>query len=91
MLDFVNDGDVVLYFRKEGCGPCKKMYPIVEELCEEYGCLLVHNDFEFNKEEFTNYKVQGIPTVIRLRDGKEIGRLSGLHRPHDLMKLIKGE
>lgn len=32
MLDIVKEGDTVLYFKKEGCGPCRKMAPIVKEM-----------------------------------------------------------
>ena len=91
MLNFVNNGDVVLYFRKDGCGPCKKMAPIVEEICNANDVLLVYNEFEFNKEEFANYKVQGIPTVIKLKDGRETGRLVGLHSIPEIDSLIKGD
>ena len=52
MLDFVREGDTVLYFKKEGCGPCKKMAPIVEELCDANGILLVYEQFEFDKDIF---------------------------------------
>lgn len=91
MLDFVNSGDVVLYFRKEGCLPCKKMAPVVEDICNANDILLVYSDFEFNKEEFTNWNVQGVPTIIKLKDGKETGRLVGLHSIPQIDSLIKGD
>lgn len=90
MLDFVKNGDTVLYFKKEGCGPCKKMAPIVEEICMDKGCMLVYEQFEVDKDQFRNYKVQGLPTVIKLKDGVETGRLVGLHSPSQLAELIGG-
>ena len=88
MLDFVKDSDVVLYFKKEGCGPCKKMAPIVEELCSENNILLVYEQFEIDKQMFKEFKVQGLPTVIKLKDGKETGRLVGLQPVNKLTELI---
>ena len=88
MWDFVKDGDVVLYFKKEGCGPCKKMAPIVEELCNENDVLLVYEQFEFDKNTFHEFKVQGLPTVIKLKDGEETGRLVGLQPVNKLTDLI---
>lgn len=89
MLDFVKNGDVVLYFKKEGCGPCRKMAPIVEELCNENDTLLVYEQFEFDKDIFREFKVQGLPTLIKLKDGRETGRLVGLQPINKLTELIK--
>ena len=91
MLDFVREGDTVLYFKKEGCGPCRKMAHIVEELCNDNGILLVYEQFEFDKEIFHEFNVQGLPTVIRLKDGEETGRLVGLHTIPEIDNLIKGD
>ena len=89
MLDFVNNGDVVLYFRKEGCGPCKKMAPVVEDICNANDVLLVYNEFKFNKQEFIDWKVQGVPTIIKLKNGEETGRLVGLHSISQIDSLVK--
>ena len=91
MLDFVKEGDVVLYFKKEGCGPCKKMVPIVETLCDANGVLLVYEQFEFNKETFHEFHVQGLPTIIKFKNGEETGRLVGLHTIPEIDSLIKGD
>jgi thioredoxin 1 len=91
MLDIVKEGDTVLYFKKEGCGPCRKMAPIVEELCNENGILLVYEQFEVDKDIFHEFKVQGLPTVIKLKDGEETGRLVGLHTIQEIDSLIKGD
>lgn len=91
MLDFVREGDTVLYFKKEDCGPCKKMAPIVEELCSEKNCLLVYEQFEIDKPMFKEFNVQGLPTVIKLKDGEETGRLVGLQPINKLTDLISSD
>ena len=91
MLDFVREGDAVLYFKKEGCGPCKKMAPIVDTLCDANGILLVYEQFEFDKDIFHEFKVQCLPTIIKLEAGKETGRLVGLHSIPEIDSLIKGD
>ena len=90
-MDFVKEGDTVLYFKKEGCGPCKKMATIVEELCEVNGILLVYEQYEFDKDAFHEFNVQGVPTIIKLKDGEETGRLVGLHAIPEIDSLIKGD
>lgn len=58
------------------------------ELCDENGILLVYEQFEVDKDIFYEFKVQGLPTVIKLKDGKETGRLFGLQPVNKLTELI---
>ena len=82
------ESDLLLYFRKDGCIPCKRMAPIVEEICQDNGVKLIYNDFEGHKDIFKEYGVQGIPTIIRIKDGEEVGRLTGLQPVDKLTHLI---
>jgi thioredoxin-like negative regulator of GroEL len=47
--------------------------------------LLFHANFS---NIFHEFNVQGLPTVIRLKDGKEVGRLVGLQPVNKLTDLI---
>lgn len=68
----------VLYFRADWCGPCKQMAGIVAGLETSYP------EVEFKKvdvdQEYklaAEYHVRAVPTLIHLKDGKEVARLTG--------------
>ena len=49
----------------------------------------VFNDFDKNKELIEKYEVKGYPTIIILKDGVEMKRLTGLQQKPALIKAIE--
>ena len=74
------------------CGPCKIMGPILEELTGEYeGKVLVGKlNVDENQNLAAQYQVQGIPTLILFKDGKEVNRIVGVAPKEEVKKLIDG-
>jgi thioredoxin 1 len=71
-------GDVVLQFYADWCNPCKRMSPIVSSVAEimpEYRFVKINRDSFMDLAKLFN--ITSIPTLIFLRDGKEIGRYDG--------------
>ena len=72
-------GKAVVDFWAPWCGPCKMQGPIFEELAGEIKDV---NFFKVNVDEeqevMQNAGIRGIPTMIFYKDGKEVGRHSGL-------------
>ena len=69
---------VLLDFWATWCGPCASLKPTIVELANENNDLKVCTvDVDENKDLAREYKVMSIPTVIALKDGKEIGRIVG--------------
>ena len=62
------------------CGPCKRLGPIIEELAAEYDgkAVIGKCDIEENDELTEQFGIMNVPTVVFLKDGKEVDRVVGL-------------
>ena len=71
---------VLIDFWATWCGPCKRLGPIIEELAAEYdGKAIVGKcDIEENDELTEQFGIMNVPTVVFLKDGKEVDRVVGL-------------
>ena len=70
---------IVVDFWATWCGPCMMTKPILDKLGKEYA-----SDVEFlpinadeSREVLGEYRVLGIPTVIAIKNGKEVARVTG--------------
>lgn len=61
------------------CGPCRVVSPILEELAGEFAgrCKIVKVNVDEAPATSGRFAVQGIPTLVALRNGREIGRQVG--------------
>lgn len=77
---------VALDFYQASCPPCRVFEPRLERLAEQYvGRLPVYRvDIERDMTVAKRFGVQSIPTVLILREGKEVDRLDGLITDDDL-------
>lgn len=71
---------VLVDFWATWCGPCKRLGPIIEEIAAEYdGKAIVGKcDIEENDELTEQFGIMNVPTVVFLKDGKEVDRVVGL-------------
>jgi len=70
---------VIVDFYADWCGPCKIMAPVFDELAHELQgrTLVLKMDTDRNPLTPRRFAIRGIPTLIVLRGGKEIGRQIG--------------
>jgi len=70
---------VLVDFWAPWCGPCRMLGPIVEGLAGKYDGRLkvVKVNTDENPATPGKFGVQGIPTVVIIKDGKEVARHGG--------------
>ena len=70
---------VVIDFWAPGCGPCKMVGPIIEELAEMYeGQVLIGKcDVDENGDVAAEYGIRNIPTVLFFKNGELVDKQVG--------------
>lgn len=90
--DVTNAHSLVLVdFSAEWCGPCKSLAPILKEVKDELQeqVSIVKIDVDRNQQLATQYRVQGVPTMILYKNGDQVWRHSGLVTKYELLQLLK--
>ncbi|HWP23729.1 MAG TPA: thioredoxin TrxC [Candidatus Binatia bacterium] len=61
------------------CGPCRALAPVIEELARDLAgrIKVVKLNVDENPATAARFRVQSIPTLLVLRDGKELERMVG--------------
>jgi thioredoxin 1 len=89
----VEDGEVLVDFYADWCGPCKRMEPAVEEVAEEVadeGVRVLKVDIDENPKAASAYGVRSVPTLVFFDDGKAVRRAVGAKSPEELRDFVDG-
>lgn len=91
--DEIKEGNVIVDFYADWCGPCKMMAPKLEELEKEHPeitFMKFNAGLPENKDVATEYQIMGVPTFIVFENGFELVRFSGNISKKEFMNKVYG-
>ena len=81
---------VLIDFYADWCGPCKMLSPIIDEIAHETEKIkVVKINIDQNRDLALDYDVMSIPTVVSIKNGKEVDRIVGLADKSEILNLIQ--
>ena len=87
-----SDKLVFVDFYADWCGPCKMVSPIIAEIGQENKNIkVVKINIDDEKELTKKYKITSIPTLVVIKNGKEITRGIGALSKQRILELISKE
>ena len=83
---------VLIDFYADWCGPCNRLFPLVNKVASENKDIkVVRIDVDKNEDLMNQYNVRSIPTLVVIEKGKEINRQVGLISEEGILKLINND
>ena len=84
------NGNKIIKFYSDWCAPCKELTPIIRKLEKEFSNIIFLNlDVTKNNESVLKSCVRSLPTLLFLKDGKELNRITGFRNSETIIKDIK--
>jgi len=85
-----SDKTVLIDFYADWCGPCKMFSPVVESVANENEDVKVVKINVDNAQDLAiKYQVMSIPTVVIIKDGKEVNRNVGMASKSQILEMVK--
>jgi len=83
----IANGNWLVDFYADWCGPCRMLLPVLEKLATKYDIL------EINTDSFPNlaaqFGVMSIPNLLYFEDGKLKRQMVGYHTKDELEEFMK--
>ena len=84
-----NSGISLLDFYADWCGPCRMVLPLVDEIAAEREDLLVGKiNVNDNPDLAREFGVLSIPTLVVMKEGKILKKVSGARSKDQILDLI---
>lgn len=84
-----SDKVVLIDFYADWCMPCTLLSPRVEEIAQERDDIKIVRVNVDNEQELSNkYEIMSIPTLVLIKEGKEVNRIVGLVDKEEITYMI---
>lgn len=88
-MNFISaDNKEVILFSAQWCGPCKAFHPIFDQVASERNDITFHSEDVDSSPLADKYKIESMPTVVILKDGKEVKRITGYKSKADFISVL---
>ena len=88
----------MLYFTASWCGPCKKLYPILNSILEKLDKDIKDNflykiDIDDNDLITQHYNIKSVPTILLINGNEKLYTVSGynMNEIKELFKFVKNK
>ena len=86
---YLANGNVVVDFYADWCGPCKKLGPVIDEIAPEFpNVYFVKVNVNSFSSLSTQYGVRSIPTLLFFKDGNKVKQISGFKNKQELTAIL---
>lgn len=82
----IENGNYLVDFYAEWCGPCKMLTPVLEEVSDKINIVKV--DIDKLPKLTEEYRIMSVPTLIFFKDGKKVKEVVGFQTEEELLEII---
>ena len=83
------EGNLVVDFYADWCGPCKMLGPVMETVAEDYPeVTFVKVNVDEEPELAESYGIMSIPSVFFLKDGEIVKQFLGLQQERNIREML---
>ena len=85
--ELIKDGNHLVDFYAEWCGPCKMLMPVLESISDKIDIIKV--DIDKFENLALEYRIMSVPTLMFFKDGKKVKELVGFRDEDELLEVIE--
>lgn len=84
--EIFNNKDVyIVDFYASWCNPCKILLPTIEEVGRKENITIYKCNIDDNQKLTKNFHIMSVPTLVFIKNGEELKRLSGVHNKDTIL------
>lgn len=73
----IKEGNVIVDFFANWCGPCKMMMPVLDDIEKTENIKVIKINVDENPEITSEFNIRSVPTFFFYKEGNEVARTVG--------------